>query len=105
MTQTQSNSIPSFNCREMNCVICGKKMFYSSENLVHVCLDDGHGALCFFEPDTCWFAVSEETAFKLASMKVKFHLIPKEVLENAGLGGMEFQCDYKEKQETSGKQQ
>jgi hypothetical protein len=89
----------------MNCIICGKKMFYSSENLVHVCLDDGHGALCFFEPDTCWFAVSEETAFKLASMKVKFHLIPKEVLENAGLGGMEFQCDYKEKQETSGKQQ
>jgi hypothetical protein len=69
-------------------------MFYASENLVHVCLNESHGPLCFFEPDNCWFAVRIETAKQLAeNKKVKFHLIPESILENAGLG-KDFACEY-----------
>ena len=72
--------------------MCGQKMFYSSENLVHVCLKEEHGILCFFEPDSCWFAAKEETAVELGRRSVKFHFIPKNVFENSGLG-VDFKCD------------
>ncbi len=91
---TESNAaIPRFNSKEMNCIVCGKMMFYSEENLVHVCLEEGHGVLCYFEPDSCWFAASERTSIELAKKGVKFHFIPKGVLENADLQPG-FKCDY-----------
>jgi hypothetical protein len=73
--------------------MCGKKMFYSPENLVQVCLNEEHGILCYFEGDSCWFAASETTAAELARRELKFHFIPKHVFENAGLS--EFECEYK----------
>ena len=85
---------PQFKSKEMDCIVCGKKMFFSEENLVHVCLDEGHGILCYFEPDTCWFAAKEETALVLGKKGIKFHFIPKGVFENAGLGSPEFKCEY-----------
>ena len=85
--------IPNFNSKDMNCIMCGKKMFYAQENLVHVCLEGQHGTLCFFEPDSCWFAASEITALELGRRGIKFHYIPKEVFENANLQ-TDFKCDY-----------
>lgn len=79
----------------MNCIMCGAKMFYSQENLVHVCLNESHGVLCFFEPDSCWFAAKESTATELAKKEIKFHFIPQNVFENAGIGA-NFECDYKD---------
>ncbi len=84
---------PVFNSKSMDCVICGKTMFYSEENLVHVCLEESHGALCYFEPDKCWFAASEITAAELGRREIKFHFIPSSVFENANLA--EFVCDQK----------
>lgn len=84
--------IPPFNSRQMACIFCGKTMFYSDENLVHVCLEESHGALCYFEPDQCWFAANENTAFELGKRGLKFHFIPKSVFENANL--TEFKCEY-----------
>ena len=78
----------------MKCVICGEMMFYSEENLVHVCLNEGHGVLCFFEPDSCWFAAKEETALELGKKGAKFHFIPKDVFENAGISQQDFKCEY-----------
>ncbi len=66
-------------------------MFYSEENLVHVCLDEKHGVLCYFEPDSCWFAASEETAAEIGKRGLKFHFIPGSVFENANLE--QFSCD------------
>ncbi len=68
-------------------------MFYSEENLVHVCLENVHGVLCFFEPDNCWFAANADTALQISSKGLKFHIIPKNVFENAGLQ-LNFECDY-----------
>jgi len=80
----------------MNCIVCGEKMFFSEENLVHVCLNEGHGVLCYFEPDSCWFAAKEETALDLGKKGIKFHYIPKGVFENAGIGQSDFKCEYNE---------
>jgi hypothetical protein len=88
-----SSELPEFHSREMSCIICGKAMFYSQENLVHVCLGENHGVLCYFEPDKCWFAASEKTAKELSQRQVKFHFIPASVFENANLS--EFVCDQK----------
>jgi hypothetical protein len=82
--------LPPFNSKELNCIFCGKKMFYSEENLVHVCLEESHGTLCYFEPDKCWFAASEKTAAELEKKGLKFHFIPKNVFENANF---DFKCD------------
>jgi hypothetical protein len=87
------SELPEFNSQQMDCILCGKKMFYSEENLVHVCLEESHGALCFFEPDKCWFAASEQTAAELGKREIKFHFIPASVFENANL--TEFVCDQK----------
>ena len=77
---------PTFNSKDLNCVICGEKMFYSPENLVHVCLKSDHGILAFFEPDSCWFAAEEGTVAKLKEKGMKHHYIPKHVFENGGIG-------------------
>jgi hypothetical protein len=76
-------------------------MFYSEENLVHVCLDESHGALCYFEPDSCWFAAKQETALELARRDIKFHFIPPQVFENADL--VQFACDKNESGKNSTK--
>jgi hypothetical protein len=89
--------VPDFNTKEMSCIMCGKPMFYAKENLVHVCLEESHGILCYFEPDSCWFAASENTSLELAKRGIKFHFIPKGILENADLQP-EFNCEYKETQ-------
>ncbi|MGI0081114.1 MAG: hypothetical protein ACRECH_16005 [Nitrososphaerales archaeon] len=91
--------VPNFNGREMNCILCGKKMFYSEENLVHVCLEEEHGVLCFFEPDNCWFAASEKTSLDLAKKGIKFHFIPKQIFENANLQ-LDFNCEYDKKSQS-----
>ncbi len=95
MTILANADVPQFNSKEMKCTMCGEKMFYAEENLVHVCLNEKHGALCYFEPDSCWFAASEGTAAELARRGIKFHFIPKDVFENAGIGA-DFECDYSE---------
>ncbi len=71
-------------------------MFYSPENLVHVCLKEEHGIIAYFEPDSCWFAAEEETMLKLGDRNVKVHFIPKSVFENGGIGA-NFECDQGEK--------
>ena len=85
--------LPAFKSKEMECIICSNKMFYSPENLVHVCLDESHGVLCYFEPDSCWFAAKEETALTLSNRGIKYHFIPPSVFENAGIG-LDFKCEY-----------
>ncbi len=95
--EAESKAVPNFNSKMMDCIVCGKKMFYSDENLVHVCLEGGHGVLCYFEPDNCWFAASEETSIYLAKRGVKFHFIPKGVLENANIQS-DFKCEYEDVQ-------
>lgn len=67
-------------------------MFYSPENLVHVCLNNDHGILAFFEPDSCWFAAEERTVVKLKEKGIKHHYIPKHVFENGGIGE-NFVCE------------
>ncbi len=99
--QEEGSAIPAFHSKEMQCIFCGKKMLYSKENLVHVCLDETHGTLCYFEPDACWFAAKESTASELAKKGIKFHFIPASVFENAGLE--EFKCDNSSTSSTSSK--
>lgn len=82
----------------MNCIECGQKMFYSEENLVHVCLNETHGVLCYYVADSCWFAAKEETALDLSKKQIKFHFIPPGIFENAGIGA-NFQCEYSEKKD------
>ena len=91
---TSEQTLPEFKTSEMACIECGERMFYSKENLVHVCLNQTHGVLCYFEPDSCWFASKEETAIELAKKGMKFHFIPKGVFENAGIGQPDFVCEY-----------
>ena len=95
----QSQSPPDLKGKEMNCIECGEKMFYSEENLVHVCLNESHGILCYYVADSCWFAAKEETALDLSKRGIKFHFIPGSVFQNAGIG-TDFKCDYSEKKET-----
>jgi hypothetical protein len=90
MNTRPRTEIPEFNSKQMDCIICCNKMFYSEENLVHVCLEESHGTLCYFEPDKCWFAANQDTALQLERRGIKFHIIPKSVFENANL---EFKCD------------
>ena len=93
MTEQSAGPLPEFNSKKMECIMCGERMFYSEENLVHVCLNEAHGVLCYFEPDSCWFAAIENTALELGRKGLKFHFIPKGVFENAGLGA-DFKCEY-----------
>ena len=90
-----AKQVPDFKSKEMNCIMCGETMFFSPENLVHVCLNETHGVLCYFEPDSCWFAAKEETALELSKREIKYHFIPKSVFENAGIG-LDFNCEYSE---------
>ena len=82
--------------QQMDCIECGEKMFYSEENLVHVCLNESHGILCYFVGDSCWFAAKEETALDLSKKGIKYHFIPQSIFENAGIGA-DFECDYSAK--------
>ena len=95
----QSQSPPDLKGKEMNCIECGEKMFYSEENLVHVCLNESHGILCYYVADSCWFAAKEETALDLSKRGIKSHFISGSVFQNAGIG-TDFKCDYSEKKET-----
>jgi hypothetical protein len=88
-------NIPDLKGKEMNCIVCGEKMFYSGENLVHVCLNEGHGILCYYVADSCWFAAKEETALDLSKRGIKFHFIPQSIFQNAGIGP-DFKCEYSE---------
>lgn len=90
---------PHFNSKDLNCIMCGEKMFYSQENLVHVCLNNNHGILAFFEPDSCWFAAEEGTVVKLKEKGIKHHYIPKHVFENGGIGE-NFVCEENGTQST-----
>jgi len=92
-SQQAAPTIPDFKSKEMNCIMCSEKMFYSPENLVHVCLNESHGILCYFEPDSCWFAAKESTSLELAKRGIKFHFIPPNIFENVGIGA-DFKCDY-----------
>lgn len=85
--------IPDLKGKEMNCIECGEKMFYSEENLVHVCLNESHGILCYYVADSCWFAAKEDTALDLSKRGIKFHFIPSSIFQNAGIGA-NFQCEY-----------
>jgi hypothetical protein len=80
--------------KEMACILCGTKMFYSEENLVNVCLNEEHGVLCYYELDTCWFAVKQSAALELAKRGLKFHVIPEKIFQNAGLDPSSFKCEY-----------
>lgn len=91
MTSEKNAELPAFNSQNMSCLICQKAMFYSEENLVHVCLSEDHGVLCYFEPDKCWFAAKEETAAEIGRRGIKYHFIPSSVFEKANL--TEFVCD------------
>ncbi|MGI0091856.1 MAG: hypothetical protein ACREBS_09115 [Nitrososphaerales archaeon] len=93
----QQTKTPSFNSKEMKCIACGETMFYSKDNLVHVCLKSSHGILAYFEPDSCWFAAEESTAIDLSKKGIKYHFIPKSVFENGGIGP-DFECEYSDKQ-------
>ena len=93
MARLEETKTPSFNSKQMSCIMCGETMFYSPENLVHVCLKADHGILAFFEPDSCWFAADEKTVVKLDKKGIKYHFIPKNVFENGGIG-TNFECDY-----------
>jgi hypothetical protein len=92
MEQTE---IPDLKSKEMNCIMCNEKMFYSEENLVHVCLNEAHGILCYFVGDSCWFAAKEETALDLSKRGIKYHFIPQSIFQNAGIG-TDFKCEYSE---------
>jgi hypothetical protein len=90
---------PRLHPKEMNCIFCGEKMFYSEDNFVHVCLAGDHGILAYFEPDSCWFAAEETTVAKLKQKGVKHHYIPKHVFENGGIGE-NFECDNKDQEKS-----
>jgi hypothetical protein len=89
----EKTTLPNLKGEEMNCIECGEKMFFSEENLVHVCLNESHGILCYYVGDSCWFAAKEETALDLSKKGIKYHFIPQSIFENAGIGP-EFECDY-----------
>jgi len=90
--------IPDLKGQEMNCIECGEKMFYSPENLVHVCLNKTHGILCYYVGDSCWFAANQEIALDLSKRGIKYHFIPDSIFQNAGIGA-DFECDYSSKKE------
>jgi hypothetical protein len=96
----ETQNIPDLKGKEMNCVECGQKMFYSEENLVHVCLNELHGILCYYVGDSCWFAAKEETALGLSKKGIKFHFIPPNIFQNAGIGA-NFECEYSDKKDSS----
>jgi len=98
MSKVEQPKTPSFNSKQMSCIVCGEMMFYSAENLVHVCLKSDHGILAFFEPDSCWFAADEKTVAQLETKGIKYHFIPKSVFENGGIGAS-FECDEHGKEE------
>jgi hypothetical protein len=95
MMQGHQSNVPEFNSKEKECIICKAPMFYSKENLVHVCLRNDHGILAFFEPDSCWFAAEEKTVLELSRKGVKNHFIPQNVFETGGIGS-DFECAYQE---------
>jgi hypothetical protein len=92
----EETTMPDMKGQEMNCIECREKMFFSEENLVHVCLNESHGILCYFLGDSCWFAAKEETALDLSKKGIKYHFIPQSIFENAGIGS-NFECDYSAK--------
>jgi hypothetical protein len=96
MQSDQKSAIPDLKSKEMSCIMCGETMFYSEENLVHVCLKESHGILCYYVGDSCWFAAKEDTAFDLQKRGIKYHFIPASIFQNAGIGA-NFKCDNSEK--------
>lgn len=83
---------------DMACIQCGEKMYYSEENLVHVCLNPAHGILCYYVADSCWFAASEKTALDLSKKGIKYHFIPDSIFQNAGIAA-DFVCEYSSKKQ------
>lgn len=86
-------TIPDLKGSEMKCIECNETMFYSEENLVHVCLNESHGVLCYYVADSCWFAAKQETALNLSKRGIKYHFIPESIFQNAGIGP-DFECEY-----------
>ncbi|MBI2184559.1 MAG: hypothetical protein HYU39_06330 [Thaumarchaeota archaeon] len=64
----------------MDCILCGKEMFFDKINLTYVCLNEQHGVLAFFTIDQCYFTSRQEVGEDLIKRGHKYHLIPEDVL-------------------------
>jgi len=67
------------------CILCSKKMFFTKEMQVHVCLNKEHGVLAYYKLDDCYFTSREDVGLKLAKEGRKFHMIEPDVLKMIGV--------------------
>lgn len=67
--------------RDTTCVICHRKMYYAEEFRVSVCLNEEHGVLAYYGPDSCYFTSREDVGLRFASEGKKFHMIEADVLK------------------------
>ena len=71
--------------REVDCIICGRRMYYAEEFRVNVCLNEDHGVLAFYHPDNCYFTSREDIGLRFTKEGRKFHMIEPDVLKMMGV--------------------
>jgi hypothetical protein len=71
--------------RDAKCIICQKRMYYAEEFRVNVCLNEEHGVLAYYGPDSCYFTSREDVGVMLAKEGRKFHIIEADVLNLMGV--------------------
>jgi len=71
--------------KDIKCIICHKKMYYAEEFRVNVCLNEEHGVLAYYGPDSCYFTSREDIGLRFVKEGKKFHMIEADVLNMIGV--------------------
>ncbi len=77
---------PPIDDSERTCVLCGKKMFYAKELMMHLCTNKDHGAFAYAATDDCYFTSREDIGGRLQKSRLKFHVVKPEIFQMLGVG-------------------
>lgn len=73
------------NKGDLDCILCGKVMYYNKNMVVYVCLNKSHGVLAYYGVDDCYFTSREQIGAQFLKEGRKFHMLQPEVMAMMGV--------------------
>ncbi len=73
------------NKGDLDCILCGKVMYYDKNMVVYVCLNKSHGVLAYYAVDDCYFTSREQIGVQFLKEGRKFHMLQPEVMAMMGV--------------------
>ena len=69
------------NKGDLDCILCGKVMYYNKNMVVYVCLNKSHGVLAYYGVDDCYFTSREQIGAQLDLSSERIRQIKERALQ------------------------